>query len=106
MHHFDSSDGYRKFVSELASNEAEAIEEWGAYEIATSVIAQVEDRSVEIQVEGGSAPNIDSIAAPICPVTVLEYSDSSSALPIDEVESISHLAADLLEQDLDRHMNV
>lgn len=100
MHHFESRDDYHTFVRNLASNEADAIEEWGAYEIATDAIAQVEDRSTEIQVSAGSAPAVDGVTAPVCPVTVLEYSDAPSGLPQDEVESISHLAADLLEQDL------
>lgn len=106
MHHFESQNGYRTFVKNLADTEADAIEEWGAYEVATDVIAQVEDRSTEIQVHAGSGPDIDSVTAPICPVTVLEYSDATSGLPQDEVESISHLAADLLEQDLQQQTNV
>jgi len=84
MHHFASPDSYREFVKELAVNEAEAIEEWGAYEIAADVVAQVEDRSTEIQVGGGSAPDVDDINAPICPLTVLECSDATSGLPRDE----------------------
>lgn len=106
MYHFASQDQYREFVKELAVNEAEAIEEWGAYEIAADVVAQVEDRSTEIQVGGGSTPDINGITAPICPVTVLEYSDATSGLPRDEVESISHLAVELLEQDLEQQTNV
>lgn len=106
MHHFASPDSYHEFVKELAVNEAEAIEEWGAYEIAADVVAQVEDRSTEIQVGGGSAPDVDGVDAPICPVTVLEYSDAASGLPRDEVASISHLSADLLEQDLEQQTNV
>lgn len=106
MHHFASQDTYQKFVEELAVTEAEAIEEWGAYEIAADIVAQVEDRSTEIQVGGGSVPDVDGINAPICPVTVLEYSDATSGLPRDEAESISHLAAELLEQDLEQQTNV
>jgi len=106
MYHFASQDTYREFVKELAVNEAEAIEEWGAYEIAAEVVAKVEDRSPEIQVGVGSAPDVDDVDAPICPVTVLEYSDATSGLPHDEVESISHLAAELLEQDLEQQENV
>ncbi|WP_114579035.1 hypothetical protein [Saliphagus sp. LR7] len=102
MHHFESKEDYQEFVDELAANKSEAIEEWGAYEIATNVIAQVEDRTTEIQVGDKSAPDDDGINAPICPVTVLEYSDATSRLPRDEVESISHLAAELLEQDLEQ----
>lgn len=102
MHHFASEDDYRAFVDELAANEAEAIEEWGAYEVAINVVAHVDDRSAEIQVGGGSVPDVAGIEAPVCPVTVLEYSEATSGLPHDEVESISHLAADLLEQDLER----
>jgi len=102
MHHFASDNDYQAFVAELAVNEAEAIEEWGAYEIATDIVAYVDDRSVEIQVGGGSIPDVDGIDAPLCPVTVLEYSESASGLPRDEVESISHLAAEILEQDLER----
>lgn len=100
MHHFASKDDYRAFVDELAANEAETIEKWGAYEVATAAVAQVGDRSVEIHVGGGSVPDVDGIDAPICPVTILEYSEATSGLPRDEVESISHLAAELLEQDL------
>lgn len=105
MHHFSSQNTYREFVKELATSEAEAIREWGAYEIAANIVAQVEDRSTNIQVNGGSAPDVDGVNAPICPVTVLEYSDATSSLPRDEVESISHLAADLLEQDLEQQTN-
>lgn len=96
MHHFASQDDYRAFVTDLAVNEADAIEEWGAYEIATNIIASVDDRSSEIEVKGGSVPNVDGIEAPICPVTILEYSKATSGLPRDEVESISHLASELL----------
>jgi hypothetical protein len=106
MHHFTSKNDYHDFVAELAANEANAIEEWGAYEIAADVVAQVEDRSTEIQVGGGSAPDVENIDTPLCPVTVLEYSDATSGLPRDEVESISHLAAELLEQDLEQQTNV
>ena len=106
MHHFASQDSYREFVKELAANEAEEIEEWGAYEIAADVVAQVEDRSTEMQIGGGSPPDVNGVNAPICPITVLEYSDATSGLPRDEVESISHLAAELLEQDLEQSMDI
>jgi len=101
MHHFNSQEEYNEFVEALASNEAEAIDNWGAYEIATNVIATVNDRSAEIQVGGGSVPNVEGVAAPLCPITVLEYSEAGSGLPADEVESISHLATELLEQDIE-----
>lgn len=100
MHHFASQEEYLDFIAELAGTEAEAIEEWGAYEIASDVIARVEDRQQTIQTGDGTAPNVDGINAPLCPITVLEYSTRDSGLPIDEVESISHLASELLEQDL------
>lgn len=48
MHHFASEDDYRTFVDELATNEAGAIEEWGAYEVANNVVVQVDERSAEI----------------------------------------------------------
>ena len=102
MHHFASHDDYQAFIAELAMSEAESIDELGAYEIATDVVAHVNDRTAEIQVGGGSAPKVNDINAPLCPITVLEYSNSASGLPRDEVESISHLAAELLEQDLER----
>jgi hypothetical protein len=102
MHHFTSQDDYHAFLDELAENEADAIEEWGAYEVATDIVAHVDDRSTEIQVGNGTVPDVAGIDAPICPVTVLEYSDAKSKLPRDEVESISHLAAELLEHDLAR----
>lgn len=104
MHHFASQEEYLDFVAELANNEAEAIEEWGAYEIATDVIARVEDRQTSIQVGDGTAPAVDGIDVPLCPVTVLEYSTGNSGLPTDEVESISHLASELLEQDLQKQI--
>lgn len=106
MYHYAFQDNHREFIKELAVNEAEAIEEWGTYEISADVVAQVEDRSTEIQVGGGSTPDVDGVNAPICTVTVLEYSDATSGLPRDEVESISHLAAELLEQDLEQQPNV
>ena len=106
MHHFTSEKSYHDFVTELAANEAKAIEEWGAYEVAVDVIAQVEDRSTEIQVGSGSVPDVENIDTPLCPVTVLAYSDATSGLPHDEVESISHLTAELLEQDLEQQTNV
>lgn len=106
MHHFTSKDYYHDFVAELAVNEAKTIEEWGAYEVAIAVVARVENRSTEIQVGGGSIPDIEDIDTPLCPVTVLEYSDATSGLPRDEVESISHLAAELLEQDIEQQTNV
>jgi len=106
MYHFSSQDSYYEFVEELASNEAEDIKEWGAFEIAVDAVAQVEDRATEVQITAGSAPDVTGVDAPICPVTVLEYSNATSGLPQDEVESISHLAAELLEQDLDRQTKV
>lgn len=106
MHHFTSKNNYYDFVAELAANEAKSIEEWGAYEVAVAVIAQVEDRSTEIQVDNESVPDVENIDTPLCPVTVLEYSNATSGLPRDEVESISHLAAELLEQDLEKQTNV
>ena len=69
-------------------------------------MVQVEDRSTEIQVGGGSVPDVDGVDAPICPLTVLEYADATSGLPRDEVESISHLSVELLEQDLEQQRNV
>lgn len=105
MHHFVSKNDYRDFVAELAVDEAEAIKEWGAYEVAVDIIAQVENRSTEIRVGGDSAPTIEYISAPLCPITVLEYSNATSGLPRDEVDSISHLAAELLEQDLTQQAN-
>ena len=106
MIHFDSQDSYHEFVEELATNEAKTIEEWGAYEIAVDVVAQVEDRGTEIQVADSSTPDVNGVNAPICPITVLEYSSATSGLPRDEVESISHLAAELLEQDLNQQRSV
>lgn len=105
MHHFTSTNGYHDFVAELVANEARDIEEWGAYEVAVAVVAHVEDRSAEIQVGGGSTPDVESVDTYLCPVTVLEHSDATSGLPRDEVESISHLAAELLEQDLEQQTN-
>jgi hypothetical protein len=106
MCHFGSQDSYQEFVEELATTEAEAIEEWGAYEVAVDVVAQVEDRGTEIQVGDGSEPDANGIDTPICPITVLEYSNATSCLPTNEVESISHLAAELLEQDLNQQTTV
>jgi hypothetical protein len=106
MYHFASKDDYREFVEELATSEVETIKEWGAYEIAADVVAQVEDRNDKIQIGEGSSPDIEGINAPICPVTVLEYSDSTSRLASNEAESISHLAAELLEQDIEQQTNV
>ena len=106
MYHFSSQDSYYQFVEELAANEAEDIKEWGAFEIAVDVVAQIEHDTPEIQVTGSSKPDINGVDAPICPVTVLEYSNATSDLPQDEVESISHLAAELLEQDLTHQTNV
>lgn len=100
MHHFTSEDAYRRFVDELATTEAEAIREWGAYEVASNIVAHVDDRSADISVGGGDAPAVDGVDTPLCPITILEYSQAQSGLPRDEVEHISHLAADLLEQDL------
>lgn len=106
MHHFGSQDSYNKFVEELAATEAEAIGEWGAYEVAVDVVAQVEDRGTEIQVGDSPEPDVNGIGAPICPITVLEYSNATSGLPPNEVESISHLAAELLEQDINQQTTV
>lgn len=49
---------------------------------------------------GESAPDVEGIDAPNCPVIVLENSEAMSGLPCDEVEHISHLAVELLGQDL------
>lgn len=103
MHHFSSQSAYETFLTDLADSEAETIQEWGAYEVASSIVARVDDRSDEIEVTRGPPPSVDRIDAPLCPITVLEYSQATSGLPRDEVEHITHLAVELLEQDLQRH---
>lgn len=75
------------------------IQEWGEYEVASTIVAHVDDRSTDIHTDS-SPPNVDDIDAPLCPITVLEYSNATSGLPADEVEHITHLAVELLEQDL------
>lgn len=104
MHHFDSKAAYDSFVKELATNEASALQEWGAYEVASSVVVPVDDRSIETEVGGGSVPSVNGVDEPLCPVTVLEYSEKKSGLPQDEVEHITHLAVELLEQELRDHV--
>lgn len=104
MHHFDSKAAYDSFVEELATNEASSIQEWGAYEVASDIIVLVDDRSTEIEVGGGSVPSVDGVNAPLCPITVLEYSVQTSGLPQDEVENITHIAVELLEQELQDHV--
>lgn len=106
MHHFESTAAYDSFVEEFAIIEASAIQEWGAYEVASDVVAFVDDRSAEIEVGGGSVPNVSGVDAPLCPVTVLDYSQKQSGLPREEVEHITHLAVELLEQDLQEHVEV
>jgi hypothetical protein len=102
MHHFSSQSEYNSFLKNLAAEESEVIEEWGAYEVASSVVALVDDRATEIQLDDDDKiPDIGSINAPLCPITVLEYSQSTSGIPHDEVEHITHLAVSLLEQDLE-----
>jgi hypothetical protein len=104
MYHFDSKDAYDSFVAELATNEASAIREWGAYEVASDMIVLVDDDSTGTKVGSGSVPNVDGVNSPLCPVTVLEYSEHTSGLPQDEVEHITHLAVELLEQDIQEHI--
>lgn len=104
MHHFDSKAAYDSFVEEFATNEAPSIQEWGAYEVASDIIVLVDDRSTEIEVGDGSVPSVDEVNAPLCPITVLKYSDQASGLPQDEVENITHIAVELLEQDLQDHV--
>lgn len=100
MYHFDSKAAYDSFIEKLATNEASVIQKWGAYEVANDIIALVDDRSTEIEVGGGSVPNVDGVNAPLCPITVLEYSEQTSGIPRDEVENITHIAVELLEQEL------
>lgn len=100
MYHFTTQSEYDNFLENLSVEESEAIEEWGAYEVASSVVALVDDRAVEVQVDN-EVPDIGTLDAPLCPVTVLEYSQSTSGIPRDEVEHITHLAVSLLEQDLE-----
>jgi hypothetical protein len=100
MHHFDSKAAYDSFVEELATNEASAIREWGAYEVASDIVVVVDDNSTGTEVGGGSVPNVDGVDSPLCPITVLEYSEHTSGLPEDEVEHITHLAVELLEQEI------
>ena len=78
----------------------------GAFVIAVDAVAQFNNHATEIQITAGSEPDVTGVDAPICPVTVLEYSNATSGLPQDEVESISHLAAELLEQDIDQQTKV
>jgi hypothetical protein len=63
-------------------------------------VALVDNRAAEVQVDN-DVPDIGTLDAPLCPVTVLEYSRSTSGIPRDEVEHITHLAVSLLEQDLE-----
>jgi hypothetical protein len=105
MHHFDSKAAYDSFVEELAITEASAIEKWGTYEVASDIVALVDTQGAEINVGTGSAPDIAGIDEPLCPVTVLEYSEQSSGLPPDEAEHITHVAVELLEQDIQNYIN-
>lgn len=102
MHHFNSATEYNNFVDSLASNHNNANPESG-YELSTQIIATVDTNGKGTVVNETSPPPVDTINDCLCPVSILMHSNSQCPIPLDEVESPSHLAALLLAEDLKAH---
>jgi|AntRauMinimDraft_4_1070384.scaffolds.fasta_scaffold01807_2 hypothetical protein len=103
MHHFDSATEYNNFVDSLASNQNNNTNSESGYELSSQIIATVDTNGKGPVVNETSPPPVDTISDCLCPVSILMHSNSQCPIPLDEVESPSHLAALLLAEDLKAH---
>lgn len=88
-----STEEYREYIQQVATENADAIEDGYAYDVACEIVIALYPTVDEGR---GTVGTVGEIS----PVDVLRYSDTKPDVPVDELESLGHQAALKVARDL------